>query len=130
MDRGRARFGSIARTSYPIENRRRYQRALAFWIHPEQWGKGYATEGAQRILRFGFEKLGAKTIWASAGKWNTGSNRVLEKLGMKYINNNPQNYSSKGEPIPTYEYEILREIWKIKEQKLEVEYVDYLGWIL
>lgn len=49
---------------------------------------------------------------------------------MKYIGDNPQGYSSKGEPIPTYEYEILREIWKIKEQKLEVEYVDYLGWIL
>ena len=89
--------------------------ALAFWTHPEQWGKGYATEGAQRILRFGFEELGAKTIWASAGKWNTGSNRVLEKLGMEYIGDNPQGYYSKGEPIPTYEYEILREIWKIKE---------------
>jgi ribosomal-protein-alanine N-acetyltransferase len=83
--------------------------ALAFWTHPEHWGKGYATEGAERILKFGFEELGAKTIWAAAGKWNLGSNRVLEKLGFKYIGDNPQGYFSKGEPIPTHEYEISLE---------------------
>jgi len=109
-DSGRL-FGQV--TLSKIEGNNRW--ALAFWTHPEQWCKGYATEGAQRILRFGFKELGAKTIWASAGKWNTGSNRVLEKLGMKYIGDNLQGYYSKGEPIPTCEYEISREIWKIKE---------------
>ena len=89
--------------------------ALAFWTHPDHWGKGYATEGAERILKFGFEELRAKTIWAAAGKWNLGSNRVLEKLGMTYLGDNPQGYYSKEEPISTHEYEISREIWKIKE---------------
>jgi ribosomal-protein-alanine N-acetyltransferase len=86
--------------------------AMAFWTHPDHWGKGYATEGAERIIRFGFEELGAKTIWAAAGKWNKGSNRVLKKLGMKYIGDNPQGYFSKGEPIPTHEFEISQEYWK------------------
>jgi ribosomal-protein-alanine N-acetyltransferase len=86
--------------------------ALAFWTHPDHWGKGHATEGAERILKFGFEELGAKTIWAAAGTWNVGSNRVLEKLGMKYIGDNPKGYFSKGEPIPTHEYEISRENWE------------------
>ena len=89
--------------------------ALAFWTHPHHWGKGYATEGAERIVKFGFEELGAKTIWAVAGKWNLGSNRVLEKLGMTYLGDNPQGYYSKEEPISTHEYEISRETWKIKE---------------
>ena len=88
--------------------------ALAFWTHPDHWGRGYATEGAARILKFGFEELGAKKIWAAAGKWNLSSNRVLEKLGMKYIGDNPQGYYLKGEPIATHEYEIPRESWKIK----------------
>lgn len=86
--------------------------ALAFWTHPAHWGKGYATEGAQFVLRFGFEKLEAKTIWASAGKWNLGSNRVLEKLGLKYISDNLQGYYSKGEPVPTHEYEISQKSWQ------------------
>ena len=82
--------------------------ALAFWTAPEHWGAGYATEGAERILRFGFEDLGAKKIWAGAGVWNIGSCRVLEKLGMNYIGNNPKGYYAKGKPIETREYEISR----------------------
>ena len=82
--------------------------ALAFWTAPEHWGTGYANEGAQKVLRFGFEDLGAKKIWAGAGVWNKGSCRVLEKLGMKYIGNNPRGYYAKGEPIETKEYEISR----------------------
>jgi RimJ/RimL family protein N-acetyltransferase len=85
--------------------------ALAFWTHPTYWGKGYATEGAKRILKFGFGELGVKTIWAAAGTWNKGSNRVLEKLGMSYIGDNPKGYYSRNEPIPTHEYEISCEDW-------------------
>jgi ribosomal-protein-alanine N-acetyltransferase len=80
--------------------------ALAFWTDPEKWGAGYATEGAERITRFGFDDLGAKKIWAGAGVWNKGSCRVLEKLGMKYICNNPKGYYAKGKAIETREYEI------------------------
>jgi [ribosomal protein S5]-alanine N-acetyltransferase len=91
-----------------------YKWALAFWTHPDQWGKGYATEGAIRVIKFGFEELGATTIWAAAGKWNIGSNRVLNKLGMEYLGDNPQGYFSKGKPVPTHEYEISRENWQAR----------------
>lgn len=90
--------------------------ALAFWTHPEHWGKGYATEGAERVLSFGFEELGAKKIWAAAGIWNQGSIHVLKKLGMKYLGDNPEGYYSKGKPIPTHEYEIARESWNPLEE--------------
>ena len=40
--------------------------ALAFWIHPECWGQGYATQAAERVLEFGFLDLGAALIWAGA----------------------------------------------------------------
>lgn len=36
--------------------------AMAFWIHPDHQGKGYATEGAERLLAFGFEIIGAKKV--------------------------------------------------------------------
>jgi len=86
--------------------------AIAFWIHPDHWSKGYATEGAERLLAFGFEVIGAEKIWAGAGEWNIGSCRVLEKIGMNFIGNNPKGYYSKGKPIATQEYEITRESWK------------------
>ncbi|NIN68021.1 MAG: GNAT family N-acetyltransferase, partial [Anaerolineae bacterium] len=66
--------------------------ALAYWTHPERWGEGYATEGAQCVIKFGFERLGAASIWAGAAEWNHASNRVLEKLGMVHMSDNPQGY--------------------------------------
>ena len=90
--------------------------ALAFWINPEYWGEGYATEGAKRVLHFGFEVLDAKKIWAGAGVWNSGSRRVLEKIGMQHIGNNPSGYTSKGQPVETKEYEISRDLWLQQNQ--------------
>ena len=86
--------------------------AMAFWTHPECWGRGYATEGAGRVLAFGFQKLGAEKIWAGAGTWNQGSIRVLEKLGMEYTGDNPKGYISWGQPMATEEYAISRERWQ------------------
>jgi RimJ/RimL family protein N-acetyltransferase len=91
--------------------------ALAFWVHPEYWGKGYATEASERILAFGFEVMVAKKIWAGAGEWNRGSCRVLEKIGMQYAGDDAQGYYSKGQPINTREYEISLERWQQIRQK-------------
>jgi uncharacterized protein YhfF len=86
--------------------------ALAYWVDPERWGQGYATEAARPVIDFGFERLGAALIWAGAAVWNGPSLRVLEKLGMVHVGDNPQGYVIKDEPIPTREYEILRETWQ------------------
>lgn len=91
--------------------------ALAFWTHPEHCGKGYATEGAERLLVFGFEEVGAKMIRAEAGEWNRGSCRVLEKIGMSYVGDNPNGYYSKGELITTRVYEISQEEWQKRTRK-------------
>ena len=91
--------------------------AMAFWIHPDYWGKGYATEGAERLLAFCFEEIGAKKIWAGAGEWNKGSIRVLEKIGMKYKGDNPKGYYSGGELIATRDYEISRVRWQRRTRK-------------
>lgn len=48
------------------------------------WGKGYATEAAFASLKYGFEKLGLTHIVGRALPPNTGSLRVLEKIGMIY----------------------------------------------
>lgn len=48
------------------------------------WGKGFATEGAQAALRFGFDHLGVDEIVALTATENIRSRRVMEKLGMTY----------------------------------------------
>ena len=91
--------------------------ALAFWTHPDFWGKGCATEAAERLLAFGFEELGAQKIWAGVGEWNQGSIRVLEKIGLQHTRDNPKGYYSKGKPIASREYEISRERWQAITRK-------------
>lgn len=86
--------------------------ALAFWIHPDSWGQGYAPEAARRAIRFAFEELGANRIWAAAGTWNRPSRQVLKKLGMDHIGDSPAGYTVQGRSIPTVEFEITRAAWQ------------------
>jgi RimJ/RimL family protein N-acetyltransferase len=48
------------------------------------WGQGLATEGAQAVMAFGFERLGLSEIVSFTVPGNTRSRRVMEKLGMRY----------------------------------------------
>ncbi|MFQ3546287.1 GNAT family N-acetyltransferase [Halobacillus rhizosphaerae] len=57
---------------------------LAYWIGKPYWGKGYATEAARRVIRFGFEELYLHRIWAQVIHSNAASQKVLEYTGMSY----------------------------------------------
>lgn len=82
--------------------------SLAFWIHPDCWGQGYATEIAHCAVECAFRELSATKVWAAAAIWNKASLRVLEKLGMKYLGENKEGYRIDDEPIPTKEFALER----------------------
>jgi ribosomal-protein-alanine N-acetyltransferase len=46
------------------------------------WGRGYATEAAELLTRFGFGELGLHKVAATCHPDNIGSARVLTKIGM------------------------------------------------
>lgn len=47
-------------------------------------GKGYATEGARRTVRFAFETIDLPGLVSMTTTRNLASRRVMEKLGMTY----------------------------------------------
>ena len=51
-------------------------------LHPDHWGKGYATEGARAAVAFGFEFIGLPEVVAYTAVGNVRSRRVMGKLGM------------------------------------------------
>ena len=57
---------------------------IGWRIAREHWGRGYATEAALAVLRFGFERLGLAEIVAFTAVGNARSRRVMEKLGMTH----------------------------------------------
>jgi len=58
---------------------------IGFLLDRSQWGQGLTTEAARIGLRFGFEEAGLEEIVALAHPENAPSRRVIEKLGLRYI---------------------------------------------
>lgn len=58
---------------------------LAFVIGKTAWGKGYATEAAREVAKFGFGPGGLQRIVAVTMMENVLSQRVLAKLGFMYV---------------------------------------------
>jgi RimJ/RimL family protein N-acetyltransferase len=50
----------------------------------DNWGKGYAQEGARAALSFGFEMVGIKEIVSFTATNNVRSRQVMERIGMNY----------------------------------------------
>jgi RimJ/RimL family protein N-acetyltransferase len=50
----------------------------------DNWGKGYAQEGARAALTFGFDTMGIKEIVSFTARNNLRSRRVMEGIGMSY----------------------------------------------
>jgi [ribosomal protein S5]-alanine N-acetyltransferase len=58
---------------------------LGYRFMQQHWGKGYATESAQHCLDYGLKQLNLETITGRAHIENTASQKVLEKIGMKFV---------------------------------------------
>ncbi len=65
------------------------------------WGKGYATEGAKRVLQYGFEDVGLDRILSIAPVLNKASESVMQKIGMH--------------KVTTFEHSLLRDNKELKE---------------
>ncbi len=85
---------------------------LGYEIAPDEWGRGYATEAARAVLRFGFEELQLHRIEASCLAENTASTRVLEKLGMQLEGRLRDHEWIDGRWWDTLMYSILVQEWE------------------
>ena len=57
---------------------------LGYRLRRSAWGRGYATEGAQALVRKAFTALGVDEVVATTMTANAGSRRVMEKAGLRY----------------------------------------------
>ena len=58
---------------------------LFYLLKTHCWGKGLATEAAEAVLAYAFEKLDLTRIDSACAFENVASRRVMEKIGMKYM---------------------------------------------
>ncbi|MCB0643841.1 MAG: GNAT family N-acetyltransferase [Phaeodactylibacter sp.] len=58
---------------------------LGYRLKRKFWGKGIATETALEALNYGFRTMGLEEIYAGAHVENIGSNKVLQKVGLTFM---------------------------------------------
>lgn len=85
---------------------------MGYELAPEHWGKGYATEAARAVMRFGFTEMRLHRISAYCVADNVGSAHVLEKLGMRQEGRLREHRYFKGRYWDTLLYAILYEEWR------------------
>ncbi|QNU67450.1 GNAT family N-acetyltransferase [Ruminiclostridium herbifermentans] len=55
---------------------------IGYFLLPQYWGKGYATELAHSLINFGFTRLGLHKISARCNSNNLKSENIMKKVGM------------------------------------------------
>jgi [ribosomal protein S5]-alanine N-acetyltransferase len=57
---------------------------IGYALSVDYWGRGIATEAAKELIRFGMKEMDLVRIQAKSLVANIGSERVMEKAGMKF----------------------------------------------
>jgi len=57
---------------------------VTYGLAKKYWRQGIASEVARACLRYGFEEVNLNRIYALADPGNTGSHRVMQRIGMAY----------------------------------------------
>ena len=83
---------------------------IGFVFHPESHGQGYAAEASVELLRLGFEELGLHRIIGRLDARNTGSAKLLERLGLRQEAHFVQNEFLKGEWTDELVFAMLRRV--------------------
>jgi RimJ/RimL family protein N-acetyltransferase len=93
------------------ENR---QGEIGFVFNPAYHGRGYATEAANVALRLGFETAKLHRIYGRCDPRNTGSYKLMERLGMRREAHFIHNEIFKGEWGDELHYAMLENEWRAR----------------
>ncbi|MGZ9585765.1 GNAT family N-acetyltransferase [Paenibacillus marinisediminis] len=82
------------------------------WVfNPEYHNRGYASQAALAILKYGFEEMNLHRIIATCQPENIPSYRVMEKIGMRREGYFKKCIPHENEWWDEYYYAMLREEW-------------------
>jgi RimJ/RimL family protein N-acetyltransferase len=85
---------------------------FGYTFHPDHWGRGYATEAAQAIVRYLFTDVGVSRVEASLHPSNSPSARVLEACGLIFEGLTRQSFWVGDECSDDMLYGMTRADWE------------------
>lgn len=81
---------------------------IYYKLHPDFWGKGYATEAAKQLVKIGFDDFDLHKVEAGVATENIRSIKVLEKIGMTREGLRRKILPIRGEWKDNYHYAIVK----------------------
>ncbi|MGV2974124.1 GNAT family N-acetyltransferase [Roseibium alexandrii] len=90
--------------------------SLGYWLGEPYWGYGYMSEAAEALLEWFFGATDAKLVVSGALDVNTGSQRILEKMG--FGQNQPRllHIPSRGEDLPASSVFLTRDGYEARRR--------------
>jgi [ribosomal protein S5]-alanine N-acetyltransferase len=82
---------------------------IYYKLLPQFWGRGYGTETAKALIKFGFEELQLHRIEAGVATENVKSIRILRKAGMTNEGIRRKILPIRGEWKDNYHFAILED---------------------
>lgn len=101
--------GWLGVVKYDAANR---SASLGYNYGTASWGQGIATEAARALLGWAFDTLDLNRVQAEADTRNTGSVRVLEKLGFQREGLLREDCVVNGEVSDSFVFGLLRREWR------------------
>jgi ribosomal-protein-alanine N-acetyltransferase len=90
---------------------------VGFGLEKFAWGKGYGTEMAREVLRYGFEDLNLPHIAAIANLENIASQHVLEKIGLVRRGERTFNHPAYASQGPLAWFELDAAAWRARQHE-------------
>jgi [ribosomal protein S5]-alanine N-acetyltransferase len=84
---------------------------VGYWLATERWSQGFVTEAAIAVMTFGFDTLGLHKLTIGCFAENTGSRRVIEKCGFRFIGRCEDDVYRDGRWHAHLRYEMLASEW-------------------
>lgn len=99
----------IGRVGLLVSNSELREGTLWYVYRRDQWGQGFGTEAARAMLDLAFVQLKLRRVIADTDPANTGSIRVLQKIGFRQEAHHLRNQFLKGRWCDTLSFAILAE---------------------
>jgi len=91
---------------------------LGYWIGKQYWNRGYCTEAARAVLKYGFSQLFLHKITSSHFTRNPSSGKVMRKIGMKKEGVFKEHVVKRDNYENLVVYGILRKEWEEEDEYL------------
>jgi RimJ/RimL family protein N-acetyltransferase len=93
---------------------------LGYRLSRRHWRRGYASEGARELVRYGFAEVGLRRIFAQTMAVNDASRATMNSAGLTFARTFVSGETF-DDPIPgtdlgEVEYEITRTVWQQRQR--------------